>query len=723
MRSTSLIALAQVAVAAESLTPRIVDENHTACQKIDNAIWSQEAVSPSAAYGCLKSFAYDKEKGKQLVDEIGKYLEFYSLLDALVSPPDGFDGGQINMKESLSTVLSKNWQSHSEFELAVDDVFRLTNDGHVRIQTCLNGLMSFRCSNGLVSVSSDGVSIPEIFLLDDIIGKGESSPVTNIGYQPVTDALEDQSKLQSFQDADARWNSLFASLAADVVDPSSRLGAFANDRGRWVDDTTVDFKNATSYNISSTVTMDSYKPAEDIWRVHCLPKKSDSSNSSSSSSKRRSDGGSQPHETSPPSAAQSGPQGYPEPQFRDTYNEIVGYYLDEETAVMFVPTFISGPGVPANHSLVFSKTAQTIVDDAVATGRTKIIIDVSRNGGGDVVRAFDLFKLFFPDEFPYSATRFRRHDAANLISKIIGDVVDKNSREDAGGMGWSLQVSPDQKEGFKTFDDFLGSESQLNTPVSAPFANFNISAFSVVPNRPIRGYGDAANLLNKNQPFKPENILIVGDGACSSSCTTFVNLMTNVGGVRTVAFGGRHQTGPMQIMGGVRGGQSMSFDTIDTNAAVARQLVKDGNYTATDAEKKVIKDSFPMPLKELPLQILDGNVNFRNAYQEGHLDSPLQFEFQAADCRRFFTAENIVNPATIWADAKAAIWGSGKCVADSTGKKGSREYAKDHPDPKNDDKSNGSGKKNEKNDSSMPSIPIFNGVTLMLAVSFIHIML
>ncbi|KAJ5102410.1 hypothetical protein NUU61_004632 [Penicillium alfredii] len=44
---------------------------------------------------------------------------------------------------------------------------------------------------------------------------------------------------------------------------------------------------------------------------------------------------------------------------------------------------------------------------------------------------------------------------------------------------------------------------------------------------------------------------------------------------------------------------------------------------------------------------------------------PLQFVYEAADCRLFYTYDNIVHPATGWNAAARAIWGNGHCVKGS----------------------------------------------------------
>lgn len=55
------------------------------------------------------------------------------------------------------------------------------------------------------------------------------------------------------------------------------------------------------------------------------------------------------------------------------------------------------------------------------------------------------------------------------------------------------------------------------------------------------------------QPFKAEDIVIVYDGYCASTCTIFSELMRQQGGVKTIALGGRPNKDIIQAVGGVKG--------------------------------------------------------------------------------------------------------------------------------------------------------------------------
>lgn len=55
------------------------------------------------------------------------------------------------------------------------------------------------------------------------------------------------------------------------------------------------------------------------------------------------------------------------------------------------------------------------------------------------------------------------------------------------------------------------------------------------------------------QPFEAENIVVVYDGYCASTCTIFSEFMRQQAGVKTVALGGRPTKDIIQAVGGVKG--------------------------------------------------------------------------------------------------------------------------------------------------------------------------
>ncbi|KAK8118553.1 uncharacterized protein PG998_003179 [Apiospora kogelbergensis] len=571
------------------------------------------------------------------------FIIFQSTLESLKAPPKGYLYPAVDILGGLDKIAQTKFSSQYDFDNAIQSLVSSANDGHFSVGLCSTSLFGFSRDGVLISASTDGLAVPAIYMYHDgpfISSKTiKVSPVTTINGQKANDYLNTLSKSQSSQDPDANWNSLFPSQARLARgDNKSYNGAFANSR-LW----------------PGAILGGKYSR----WRLFDLLYEAV-----------------QDDETRHSPPAKSVPNNYPRPEISDPYNQILGFNLDATTAVMAITTFNQDDDLPKDQSKVFADTATKLVSDAIKSGRKRLIIDVSGNPGGVIHRAFDLFRLFFPDKLPYSATRFRRNDAVDNVARIRGSL----SAQDAGLAGpfaWRGQVAPDQKTRFTSVDDLLGNGAlELGVSVSSLFANFDYSVWSQT-NRPIRGFG-AVKQNPTTPPYDALDILIVGDGFCASTCTTFVNLMTNVGGVRTVAFGGRPATGPMQIMGGVRGAQYYAFDTIQACVNDSTAMLQRQPSLLTKDQLAKYQASVPLPLADFPLP-LKGGVNFRNAYQEGDDDTPLQFAYQAADCRLFYTYDNINSPQTMWQAAADAVWGDKGCVDGSKGAPGSREYSSTHP--------------------------------------------
>ncbi|KAK8106358.1 hypothetical protein PG999_009717 [Apiospora kogelbergensis] len=680
-----------------------------ACTTLDQTIRSQKAgsngiiVPGQLAQNCLTALPFDANLAGQFLTELRKYIQFQSTLESLKAPPKGYLYPAVDILGGLDKIAQTKFSSQYDFDNAIQSLVSSANDGHFSVGLCSTSLFGFSRDGVLISASTDGLAVPAIYMYHDgpfISSKTiKVSPVTTINGQKANDYLNTLSKSQSSQDPDANWNSLFPSQARLARgDNKSYNGAFANSR-LWPggNSTVLGFANGTKVTLD---TLASYYAGNSLAANTAAGVFSTFCTRQSKTTKRdvRPEGDTLPpqfwyttgalfddHDENgdndsgnekirPP--AKSVPNNYPRPEISDPYNQILGFNLDATTAVMAITTFNQDDDLPKDQSKVFADTATKLVSDAIKSGRKRLIIDVSGNPGGVIHRAFDLFRLFFPDKLPYSATRFRRNDAVDNVARIRGSL----SAQDAGLAGpfaWRGQVAPDQKTRFTSVDDLLGNGAlELGVSVSSLFANFDYSAWSQT-NRPIRGFG-AVKQNPTTPPYDALDILIVGDGFCASTCTTFVNLMTNVGGVRTVAFGGRPATGPMQIMGGVRGAQYYAFDTIQACVNDSTAMLQRQPSLLTKDQLAKYQASVPLPLADFPLP-LKGGVNFRNAYQEGDDDTPLQFAYQAADCRLFYTYDNINSPQTMWQAAADAVWGDKGCVDGSKGAPGSREYSSTHP--------------------------------------------
>jgi hypothetical protein len=175
-------------------------------------------------------------------------------------------------------------------------------------------------------------------------------------------------------------------------------------------------------------------------------------------------------------------------------------------------------------------------------------------------------------------------------------------------------------------------------------------------------------------------MILLTDGQCSSSCTTFGHLMKWQGKVKSVTMGGRPQTGPMQYIGGVKGSQVFNLPDL--------LLAVDGFYQfADDASIKTANTTGLKTLLELGdyVQLRSATpvgegaseavtFNLENNIAEGDATTtPLQFVYEAADCRLWWQAGDLLDITNVWERVAANAFGLngtrvfGQCVDGSTG--------------------------------------------------------
>ena len=134
----------------------------------------------------------------------------------------------------------------------------------------------------------------------------------------------------------------------------------------------------------------------------------------------------------------------------------------------------------------------------------------------------------------------------------------------------------------------------------------------------------------------------------------FVELMHHLAGVRTITVGGLPQPGPIQAASGSRGAQMYHSFDLDEDIEVASAL----NDTAANI--------LPQDRADLNFTMQSATFNLRDQIRQGE-DFPLQFAYQAADCRIFWTQNSINNFTDLWSRAATAIWDNPSlCIADST---------------------------------------------------------
>tara|TARA_R110002003_G_scaffold214_29_gene16222 strand:+ start:7925 stop:10207 length:2283 start_codon:yes stop_codon:yes gene_type:complete len=645
-------------------------------------------IPAGLAWDCLNTVPFNGTSAKRLIASIRPYIDWQSTLTQLknppaeyvekVQPPVDIVGGLDNIDQRIDAGGFKN---EYEFGWALYTLIQSAHDGHFSyIPDSVSQVFQWGRRVPLVSVSADGEQVPSVFVFADVLGSQfknisyTPSPVVEIDGLEAFEWLENWSGWGSLQDRDALYNNVFYELAqVSLGSAGSGTGTFTGGgRGRFVypgDTTTLKFANGSSY------TMQNYARAiinfRNITSGEDLARKWFSwGNSQTGQASIQSVNTDQLQTISTAALDDSGAAapGYPVPVVPGPGNLINGFFIDapgyEDVAVLQIPNFVGS----TQYEVSFQRASQEFIPKALAAGKTKLIIDLQANGGGTILQGYDLFKQLFPDEDPYGANRFRAIEAIDLIGKAYSATAslaprstDQLNTTIQGAQTSYFDYHTDMTvdgEPFSSWKDKFGPQ-EVNGDQYTSVSRWNLSDvyvpyFSGGIN--VTGYGPLANVTGPPK-FQPENIVIVTDGYCASTCTIFAEFLTQQTGVKTIAMGGRSNQNPIQAIGGVKGVNNYAFGFIQSTAQMAVRFDKSLNSS-------ILKRDY---YSDLPfLRASTYGVNNRDGLRRGDdSGTALQFIYEEANCRLFYTPEMTVDITALWKAAADAQWSdSGKCVGD-----------------------------------------------------------
>ncbi|KAJ4372492.1 hypothetical protein N0V83_004266 [Neocucurbitaria cava] len=295
-----------------------------------------------------------------------------------------------------------------------------------------------------------------------------------------------------------------------------------------------------------------------------------------------------------------------------------------------------------------------------------------RNSGGDTLLAYTIFKSFFPDLTPFGGSRRRSFPLANVIGTSISEywaLLDENNpdeqivkdRLDASEWVILTRLNAATGRNFSSWTEYLGPVDEhgdtfcLTERYDLANEVFDRVAFDEWV--PTMYLNDATGQPNMQRSWDPDQIVILTDGLCASACALFVEFMTRAG-VRTIVAGGRPSAGPMQAVGGNRGAATYSATELDQDMAYARGI----DFSVDENVNASVPD-----VRDPGMYARYISVNLRDQIRQNET-TPLQFKYEAADCRIYYTLANLYNMTRLWHDvATAAFTDSTLCVAGSTG--------------------------------------------------------
>lgn len=249
--------------ALNSSTPSSASPGQEPCAVVSMAIaalpsGARPVVPAELGVKCLQSVPLDKEGNVKLIDDLKVMVKWQSNVAYLKNPPKGYTEEPVDIIGELDTmqkqVAAGNFKTEYEFQLKMLNLFTKAYDNHFAYQPdILASAMQFQRPTGseLVSVSSDGVALPEIYTYRDVVKANNDSsfkpsPVKMINGMSAQSYLANVSTDSDFHDADTRWNALFPSQAL-LASGTTFLGSFRTGQYQGPN-TTMEFANGTTWS-------------------------------------------------------------------------------------------------------------------------------------------------------------------------------------------------------------------------------------------------------------------------------------------------------------------------------------------------------------------------------------------------------------------------------------------------------------------------------------------
>ncbi|EEP82090.1 predicted protein [Uncinocarpus reesii 1704] len=546
------------------------------------------------------------------------------------------------------------------------------HDGHFNLQLDALNVFTFRRTEigPILSLSIDGKKLPKVYAYRDLQRKPSKnwnpSAIKSIDGKDAVSWLRQLSYSGTSQDPDALYNSLFFNYPGSV-DGSYGLfyAAVGLYTGPQID---IEFENGTKKEYQNRaffhLDFDGVKDGDTFYEKFC----SGDLEQAPLLKKREVE-----------LLKRSGP-GSPRPQFPDPVVElsdgtIAGYHLgDSDLAVLSVSSFLPTE-LDNDVNLKFSTITSKFLEESKKKGKKKLIVDVTSNGGGALFLGFDLFKQLFPSGEITSAFNLRATEQVDIIGRKVNQLL-KDPRTMRGKAAayernsiFDLNTYVDvEGDKFSNWDDYFGpvTHSDFNFTHLARW-DLDNEVMSLKSSRfVVAGHGTRSKL--PSQVFEADDIVLLTDATCASTCAVFADLLKKEG-VKSIVTGGRPRDGPVQAVGGVKGAQVLTFQQVFRSAAHVFELY------STPQEQRQLEDTdigeiYRDGAYALARTVGDGKggrINYRNAIHVNDKERiPRQFVYEPADCRIWHTPETILDMTGLWMTVANTAWGKGECSRGSS---------------------------------------------------------
>jgi hypothetical protein len=657
------------------------------------------------ALACLKTVPIDTTAASDTIDSVKQYIQFQSTISYLKNPPKGYVDEAVDLMGGLDDIKSKvgngAYSNEYDFEADISTLVTKAHDGHLAFDGMTSGgVFRWRRSAkiALISASLDGKETPKIYVFSDYNSTGGGftpSAISKISGKDALQFLEEESATTTYHDPDTRYNAMF------YMQPAESWGYFLNPRfypGASVD---ITYENGTEQTYTNQAVILDYKnwasvsDGETFYQTFISPTGASKLKKRSPHSLPRH----MEHVKEPGLSRRDVPALYPVPAVEHKAADVglAGFFIPTSVGtigVLMVQTFNTDDSDGNDDAREFQEVIEKYITEAKSRGVKQHVIDVRTNGGGKILLGYDMYLQFFPSQEPQLMSRYRGGSATDLIGEKISSL---NFTSVTGNIytspfNFNSYLNKDL-EAYTDWTDMYGP-AKFNDDEFTNLLRYNLSdpltttsdkySIGITPT----GYGDRSNF--KDDPFNASDIVIFTDGICASTCSLFTELMVQQSGVKTIAVGGRANTGPMQAVGGTKGSLVLQAEYFQS---VASYMIQTFAETKSDVDDWTAL--LPTPFS---INAHAASVNFQDNIRKG-LESdgiPTQFLNDSASCRIWYEPQMYLNVTQTWSKVAEVAFGKDggldedACVSGSVATKEEQKgQGEGNPTPSNPTPSSG----------------------------------
>ncbi|KAF8270052.1 hypothetical protein EI94DRAFT_1723726 [Lactarius quietus] len=606
-------------------------------------------VDPVDALACQKSFPFNETLRQNVISVISRVFDFYTFEDFYLNSPPPFQDSTTDIRAEIARINVTQYATDYHFNQDLWDLTLHLHDGHTRwVPNCY--VTYEYILPAPVVIFDDGVFIApnsvDLFkqlgryFIDYFATKNVNwqrlagARVISIGGQSASDYIVEIARTVSanYLDLNLRVNSVVSSYRMPSTTISQRFGDLAL---RY-------FPAQTSLNFSlipvnSTVpefvdipfiasfTGDSFTDGPSYWANNCaatnqtngVDLRSNSSLASQSQSRLVLS------VQQGPGVRDDTPIGLPAPSLptlpptSGSAGVIRSYILPgNKTGVMFVGNF-------EGNSSQFPVDVDAAVKEFKASGVKNLLIDVTNNPGGYVELGYFLYAYLCGNESGFPG--FQSTSRANpLAQKVVRAGIEQ-------GHNRSMSIyAPDNWQ-------FLnGTEMPDNFDYNDPSVPYFINGINEPTSQRFEDRWPVGLVIPAQPPFDLNNVAIVGNGICGSTCATFTTAMFERHQTKIAVFGGISSL-PIEYKG-TAGNQVLGWTNLDTEIKTAG--LKDDPLSPPDL---LVKANMP--------------INWRTAYSYFNETLPIAYVSEHPQYRFPYTAETYSNPQNLWIFAEEQLFG------------------------------------------------------------------